>query len=147
MQKTQQLEAAEPKLFLPVRQSGMGWGGSFSYADGILHIVDAPHVYLEDIRYQPVQVDEVEFHIYRNGEEAFSAEGVAEAGSGDGGYTPRDWQWDFEAAPGDLFQLTLSCRDEYGLGYEFTLLEQQISPEGNAQNAEISGGETLRLFW
>lgn len=145
--KTQELEAAQPHLFLPIRQSGMGWGGKYSYKAGTFFMIDAPCVNLEDREYQPARVSEGTFHIYQNGTEVFTVGARLPEEEPLIAYEPSGWVENFPAAEGDTFRLTFSCRDENGLGYEFTLHKQEILADGQVKNAEIEADGGLRLFW
>lgn len=97
----------ELSMLLPVQM--YSWGGSAPvFQDGFLTIGQQTG-HLEGRDGAPAKVSDVCYRLYVNGEKV--KEDV------------RCENWLQECADGDEVRLTLFCRDEYGLGYEFTMDE------------------------
>lgn len=94
-------------MLLPVQMHS--WGGSVPvYKDGVLSI-SSQEGDLEMRDGSPLKVSNVCYRLYVNGELVIEE--------------PECWDWVHACAEGDAVRMTLFCRDEYGLGYEFTLDE------------------------
>ncbi len=97
----------ELSMLLPVQM--YSWGGSSPvFQDGFLTIGQQTG-HLEGRDGTPAKASDVCYRLYVNGEK------VKEEA--------RCENWLHECAEGDEVHLTLFCRDEYGLGYEFTMDE------------------------
>lgn len=98
---------SDVSMLLPVQLRS--WGGTSPvYRDGCLTI-EQQEGWPETPDGDEARVSDICYRLYVNHEK------VREASQCE--------NWQQECAAGDEIRLTLFCRDEYGLGYEFTLLE------------------------
>ena len=86
------------------------------------------------------------FHVLRNEEEVFTTEGTTDPDVSSG-CIPATRPNTFEAAPGDTFHFTFTCRDENGLGYEFGLIRVRIDEAGKVKEILRPEAYVPRLFW
>jgi len=120
-------------MLLPVQMHS--WGGSspiyergflsIGYHEGDLEMWDG----------SPLNVSDVCYRLYVNGKKVKEA-AVCE-------------NWLQECAGGDEVRLTLFCRDEYGLGYEFTMMEFVCDENADGGTGAIAGEGTVSpiLSW
>lgn len=125
---------SELSMLLPVRMHS--WGGSAPvYEDGFLSIGHHDGD-LEARDGSPAKVTDVCYRLYVNGEKV-KEEKTCE-------------NWLQECTQGDEVRITLSCRDQYGLGYEFTMMEFVCDENANDYGtANIAGEGTVSpiLSW
>ena len=124
---------SELSMLLPVQMRS--WGGSSPvYENGLLNIGHHSGD-LEGRNGAPAKASDVCYRLYVNGEK------VKEEA--------RCENWLQECAGGDEVRLTLFCRDEYGLGYEFTMMEFVCDENANGGTGAIAGEGTVSpiLSW
>ena len=103
-------------------------GGEAAYdqaGDGKLYFVHLETV-LTDPAGDPAEVEEPRYRVYRNGELALEVSALDYEIEGKG----------VAADPGDQIELKLTCRDAYGLSYEFGLRRWEIGPDWRARLVE-----------
>lgn len=124
---------SEVSMLLPVQMRS--WGGSSPvYEDGLLTIGQHDGD-LEGRDGVPVKVSDVCYRLYVNGEKVKEED--------------RCENWLQECAGDDEVRLTLFCRDEYGLGYEFTMMEFLCDENADGGTGSIAGYGTVSplLTW
>lgn len=130
---------------LPVQLSGFG-GATPRYEDGMVQL----HHYQADLfdgqdRYG-IRVREPEFRMYLNDIPVQTQPGTEQE---DGGLVQYECLIEpMTCEPGDTFRMTFTCRDEFGLAYEFTLGLWSI-PEEEGRLEELPAEEPHRpvLIW
>ena len=104
---------------LPVVLANHGGEAAYDQAgDGKLYFVHL-ETELTDPAGNPVEVEEPRYRVYRNGELALEVSALDYEIEGKG----------VAADPGDQMELNLTCRDAYGLSYEFGLRRWEIGPD------------------
>ena len=104
---------------LPVVLANHGGEAAYDQAgDGKLYFVHL-ETELTDPAGNPVVVEEPRYRVYRNGELALEVSALDYEIEGKG----------VAADPGDQMELNLTCRDAYGLSYEFALRRWEIGPD------------------
>ena len=107
------------QALLPVVLADHGGEAACDQAgDGKLYFVHLETV-LTDPAGNPVEVEEPRYRVYRNGELALEVSALDYEIEGKG----------VAADPGDEIELNLTCRDAYGLSYEFALRRWEIGPD------------------
>jgi hypothetical protein len=127
-----------------------GWGnGKISYEEGMLTARRLDVDFSDQESGDSIPAEDVAFRLYRNG-----ALAVEEPGQLDESLLRENWYtYDCDeltaaAEPGDQLRLTVFCRDQYGLGYEFTMKCWNISENGDLENAAWDGADdTTALQW
>lgn len=138
-------------MLLPLRTSGSGWSGP-TYREGVLE--SNFDIVLENPGGTEV-IDPV-FRVYRN--EKLVQEIGAEisdtmtAGGDQTAYAPElpDQTLRLECVPGDTVRITFSCRDGYGLGYEFPFavwIVDAETPDNQSGAGASSGSDSPILTW
>jgi len=130
---------------LPVQMSGFG-GATPRYEDGMVQL----HHYQADLfdghdRYG-IRVQEPEFRMYLNDVLVQTQPGTEQE---DGGLVQYECTIEpIACEPGDTFRMIFTCRDEFGLGYEFTLGLWSV-PEEEGRLEELPAEEAHRpvLTW
>jgi len=104
---------------LPVVLANHGGEAAYDQAgDGKLYFVHC-ETNFTDPAGNPVEVKEPRYRVYRNGELALEVSALDYEIEGKG----------VDADPGDQMELNLTCRDAYGLSYEFSLRRWEIGPD------------------
>jgi uncharacterized protein YoxC len=127
-----------------------GWGnGGISYEEGMLTARRLDSDFSDRESGDSIPAEDVAFRLYRNG--ALAAE---EPGQLDESLLRENWYtYDCDeltaaAEPGDQLRLTVFCRDQYGLGYEFTMKCWNISENGELEDAALNDTDcTTALQW
>ncbi len=126
---------------------GGGWTGP-DYADGV--VSSDFYINLNSNDGTVPEVNEPEFHVYKNGELVEVLEAVLHptasyettlaftVKSGGG-------VWRLEMEEGDFFEIRFCCQDAYGLGYDF-LFMTGVLEDGYVQEANWLSGPEFRLF-
>lgn len=124
---------SELSMLLPVQMRS--WGGSSPvYENGLLNIGHHSGD-LERWDGEPAKVSDVCYRLYVN-DEKVKEEARCE-------------NWLQQCAGGDEVRLALFCRDEYGLGYEFTMMEFICDENAGGGTGAIAGEGTVSpiLSW
>ena len=118
-------------MLLPVQMNS--WGGSVPvYQFGTL-IIDHYEGHLEDQNGQAVEGINTCYRLYVNGRMVREEE-LCQG-------------WEHPCKLGDEIRITLSCQDEFGLGYEFALYEGICIEDGNTQDAaEVGSGSVSPIL-
>ena len=134
-----------PRTFdlMPVAR-GVSGGGSLRWRDGQLLLPSGFSFTPYDFADNNITVQEPQFRLYRNGELVLQEEAVHRAGNPriphcyylrETNEDGRGQEIPVEGVPGDIILLTFSCRDEYGLEYEFYIEGWEIG-EDDVENYE-----------
>ena len=134
-----------PRTFdlMPVAR-GVSGGGSLRWRDGQLLLPSGFSFTPYDFADNNITVQEPQFRLYRNGEQVLQEEAVHRAGNPriphcyylrETNEDGRGQEIPVEGVPGDIILLTFSCRDEYGLEYEFYIEGWEIG-EDDVENYE-----------
>ena len=134
-----------PRTFdlMPVAR-GVSGGGSLRWRDGQLLLPSGFSFTPYDFADNNITVQEPQFRLYRNGELVLQEEAVHSAGNPriphcyylrETNEDGRGQEIPVEGVPGDIILLTFSCRDEYGLEYEFYIEGWEIG-EDDVENYE-----------
>lgn len=111
---------------LPLQCNSWGMGGP-SYRRGVFTVSNCLAALYSKSEKVPEEIENAVFHLARNGEVV--AEQTAKQGYTMGNYEC-DQEMSVECQTGDKLILSFSCRDQYGLGYEFFLYGWEITGEG-----------------
>ena len=136
-----------PRTFdlMPVAR-GVSGGGSLRWRDGQLLLPSGFSFTPYDFADNNITVQEPQFRLYRNGEMVLQEEAVHRAGNPRIPHCYYLWETNedgrgqeipVEGVPGDIILLTFSCRDEYGLEYEFYIEGWEIG-EDDVENYEAA---------
>ena len=136
-----------PRTFdlMPVAR-GVSGGGSLRWRDGQLLLPSGFSFTPYDFADNNITVQEPQFRLYRNGEQVLQEEAVHRAGNPriphcyylrETNEDGRGQEIPVEGVPGDIILLTFSCRDEYGLEYEFYIEGWEIG-EDDVENYEAA---------
>ena len=134
-----------PRTFdlMPVAR-GVSGGGSLRWRDGQLLLPSGFSFTPYDFADNNITVQEPQFRLYRNGEMVLKEEAVHRARNHriphcyylrETNEDGRGQEIPVEGVPGDIILLTFSCRDEYGLEYEFYIEGWEIG-EDDVENYE-----------
>ena len=134
-----------PRTFdlMPVAR-GVSGGGSLRWRDGQLLLPSGFSFTPYDFADNNITVQEPQFRLYRNGEQVLQEEAMHRAGNPriphcyylrETNEDGRGQEIPVEGVPGDIILLTFSCRDEYGLEYEFYIEGWEIG-EDDVENYE-----------
>lgn len=142
----------EISLLLPLRARGGGWSGPV-YRNGEaksnfdINLENTSHTKIAGPR----------FCVYLNGEPAqeVAAEVSEDVFSSSGDtvtYAPAlpDQTWSMACETGDQVEITFSCQDGFGLGYEFPFMAWTIgaeTPDNHAGSGASSGSNVPALTW
>ena len=125
---------SEVSMLLPVQMHS--WGGTAPvYKDGVLSVGHHDGD-LEMRDGSPLKVSDTCYRLYVNGEVVIEE--------------PECLDWIYVCAEGDEVRLALFCRDEYGLGYEFTLDEFVCDEDASDRGTGFltnNGTESPILSW
>lgn len=114
-------------MLLPVQIDSWG-GGHPLYQDGVLSASSWPDAHFRGPNGGPAEVSDTELRLYRNDRLELTRPAVYDPETGncasvlEGGEDP----WQVECRDGDTVRVDLFCRDQYGLGYTFTLSGWEI---------------------
>jgi len=142
----------ELSMLLPLRACGSSWSGPV-YRNG-----KAESDFDIDLENTcQTRIDDPRFRIYLNGELAQEvAAEVSEDTFTDSGdtvsYSPvlPDQTWSMACEIGDQVEITFSCQDSFGLGYEFPFMEWTIkaeTPDNQNGGGASSGSNVPVLTW
>ena len=141
-------------MLLPLRSDGGGWSGP-TYRNGVMS--SQFNISIAAQNGTPVEINNPEFRIYKNGELVQNFEGVESANFSSGGknYTvdTEGNLWSIECEAGDNIAIRFLCEDEYGLGYDFLFADwvavEETETSENAQSAGASYGtnRSFILYW
>lgn len=140
---------ADLSILLPLCYSGSGWTGPV-YQAGTLS--SSFSINIENRNGDIANVNDPEFHIYRNGELAEILPAIPDPYGDPGSFRPNtpDNDWKMECAFGDMIEVFFRCEDEFGLGYEFPFQAWLVDAEtddGQVSGMDISTGWDVKLFW
>lgn len=111
---------------LPLQCNSWGTSGPL-YRGGVFTLSNCSADLHSQSEKVPEEIENAVFRLLRNGEAV--AERTAKQGYTMGNYECNE-EMSVESQIGDKLTLTFSCRDQYGLGYEFFLYGWKITGEG-----------------
>jgi len=100
------------------------------YADGVLNLKNSFGFTAKGPDGPGRSVNEVVFHFFRNGEEVHKLAGVEQGKNYHEYTTPDAEDVCISCKMNDEVKITVTCKDGYGISYEFTLITYTITGSG-----------------
>ena len=116
------------------------------YADGVLNLKNSFGFTAKGPDGPGRRVDEAVFHFFRNGEELHTLEGVRQGKNYHEYTTPGAEDVCIPCEMGDEVKITFTCKDGYGIGYEFMLISYTITENGYEEHPLAPGWPPV-LTW
>lgn len=138
----------EISQMLPI-QFGAGGGSWPMYSEGMLS-VDLYHAFLNGGDRWEIIVEEPEFRIYFNDrlEKTVPVEARQDGGPQREHHILMEQQLLMPCKPGDTVRMTVACKDQFGLGYEFNLGIWRVPAEdGELEELPMEMETRAKLIW